>query len=135
MITQKQIDSLIKLVTSQGEVIKKSYQNRKNLDIEIKSDGMDFVTETDKKVEKNLSDGIFEIFPNSVILGEETGFSESDFSNKLLFVLDPIDGTKYFRHGMSLVTLSVGIQYNSENIFGVILNPLSGDIIYGGKDF
>lgn len=135
MITQKQINSLIELTKSQGEIIKNAYQNRKNLDIEFKSDGMDFVTDIDKKVEKSLSDGIFSIFPNSVILGEETGFSDENFSDKLLFVIDPIDGTKYFRYGMSLVTLSIGISYNGENIFGIILNPLSGDIIYGGKDF
>lgn len=135
MIESSQIQSLIDLAKREWEIITYAYEHRNSLSMEVKSDWLDFATETDMQVEKNLSDGIRTIFPNALILGEETGLQGQEQSDALIFVIDPIDGTKYFKYGMSLVTLSIGVLYKWESIFGLIYNPLSGDIIYGGKEY
>ena len=108
-----------------------AYKNRHSLIIDYKSDGCDFVTETDKLVEKNLIEGILTLFPDAIIHGEEYGLTEDMTEDRPIFVIDPIDGTKYFRSGMSLFTISIGIQFVGKPIYGIILNPLSGDIIFG----
>ena len=108
-----------------------AYKNRRSLITEYKADGCDFVTETDKLVEKNLIEGILTLFPDAIIHGEEYGLTEDMTEDRPIFVIDPIDGTKYFRSGMSLFTISIGIQFVGKPIYGIILNPLSGDIIFG----
>lgn len=111
MISLDQQSSLLELVYSQIPIISEAYKNRNSLIQEYKADGCDFVTDIDKQVEKNLSLGIREIFPTAVIFGEEFGLQDSLDEDSLLFLIDPIDGTKYFRYGMTFFTLSIGVQY------------------------
>ena len=135
MISLDQQSSLLELVYSQIPIISEAYKKRNSLIQEYKADGCDFVTDIDKQVEKNLSLGIREIFPTAVIFGEEFGLQDSLDEDSLLFLIDPIDGTKYFRYGMTFFTLSIGVQYRWKNIYGIILNPISGDIISGGPSY
>lgn len=131
ILTKDQQKSLKILIISQWDIVARAYKNRKNLETTYKSDGQDFATETDLLVEKNLTKGILDTFPDAIICGEEYGLTEEIVLDRPIFVIDPIDGTKYFRYGMSLFTISIGIQFAGENIYGLIYNPLSGDMIAG----
>lgn len=134
-ITPEQQEKLRELILNQGWVVMEAYKNRRSLITEYKADGCDFVTETDRLVEKNLIEGILTLFPDAIIHGEEYGLTEDISGDRPIFVIDPIDGTKYFRYGMSLFTISIGIQFAGKPIYGIILNPLSGDIIFGWTDY
>ena len=117
IFTTEQQLALRDLALSQASIITDAYKNRSTLETHYKSDGCDFATETDELVEKNLTEGIMKIFPSAIVCGEEFGLSEAIQEDRLVFIIDPIDGTKYFRYGMSLVTLSIGVQYNGKNIW------------------
>lgn len=98
-----------------------------NLDIQYKDDNQrDPVTDADHKTQEFLVKGINESFPDHDILGEEDeddpdGGDEA--AGDFLWVLDPLDGTKNFLHGLPVYACSVGVLYRGEPIVGAVYTP------------
>lgn len=105
------------------------YFRDKNLGVERKGDGSP-VTEADRGAEQLLRKRIEERFPNDAILGEEFPLKEG--TSGFRWVLDPIDGTKAFVHGVPLYTTLVAVldETTDEPILGVIHAPASGETIH-----
>ena len=105
-----------------------AYKNRHSLIIDYKSDGCDFVTETDKLVEKNLIEGILTLFPDAIIHGEEYGLTEDMTEDRPIFVIDPIDGTKGFIRN-DQYALALALIEDGEVVLGpaVIVTPQNVD--------
>lgn len=91
-----------------------------DLVVERKSDGTP-VTAADKGAEELLRKRIAEAFPQDAILGEE--FSDKEGTSGYRWILDPIDGTKSFIHGVPLYSTLIGIEQNKTPIIGVIWLP------------
>ncbi len=103
------------------------YFRQPNLAIELKSDDSP-VTAADRAAETLLRDRITERFPGDAILGEEFGSSAgtSDYQ----WVLDPIDGTKSFIHGVPLFTTLIGVLTGDRPTIGIIHAPATGETVY-----
>lgn len=99
------------------------------LGIDWKGDGSP-VTVADRKAEQHLRSRIEEKFPTDAILGEEYPEKPGDSGYK--WILDPIDGTKPFMHGVPLYTNLVAVleEASGEPILGVINAPASGETIH-----
>lgn len=93
---------------------------RTQYDIELKEDGSP-VTSADRNAEELLRDYISNTFPDHEILGEEKGLKET--GSPYRWILDPIDGTQSFIHGVPLYTTLVGLTYHDHPIAGVIYAP------------
>ena len=96
-----------------------------NLQVSIKGPG-DFVTMTDKKVEKILIDELLKARSNYSILSEEIGEIKNDKEFK--WIIDPIDGTSNFLHGIPHFGISVALEKNKEIICGIIFDPIKNEI-------
>lgn len=82
----------------------------------------DPVTETDMAIERVMRDSLHHSTPEAGFLGEETGGS----TDGLAWVLDPIDGTANFTHGVPLTAVSLALLDNGEPIIGVVAVEAEG---------
>ncbi len=103
----------------------------KPIDIERKSDDSP-VTKADREAEQIMREEIGRLFPDHGIIGEEHGTENEESS--VQWILDPIDGTKSFIHGVPLYTTLVGVLYNDEPVVGVIYVPALGEICEAAKN-
>jgi histidinol phosphatase-like enzyme (inositol monophosphatase family) len=105
------------------------YFRSQSLGVERKGDGSP-VTVADRGAEELLRKRLAERFPDDAVLGEE--FGSKDGTSGYRWVLDPIDGTKAFVHGVPLYTNLVAVldQATGEPVLGVINAPASGEIIH-----
>lgn len=101
-------------------------------DLEVGRKGDDSpVTVADRRAEERLRHRIGEQFPGDGILGEE--FPEQPGGSGFRWILDPIDGTKSFIHGVPLYGTLVGIEHRGEPAAGVILIPALDECVYAAS--
>mgnify|MGYP000987616337 FL=1 len=98
---------------TESEVLKISYKDAK---------GRDPVTAADKEVQEYLSEQIRKRYPDHGIVGEE-GDSTSDSLPDIVWVLDPLDGTRNFMHGFPCYASSIGIMFKGVPVAGAIFIP------------
>ncbi len=103
---------------------------RTALDVQRKADDSP-VTRADQESEAEMRRLISEKFPGHQVLGEESGLS-GDPDSPWKWVLDPIDGTKSFIHGIPLYTVLVALLYENESMLGIIFNPQTDEMISAG---
>ena len=89
------------------------------------------VTEADHAAEKAIIDIIRKNYPDHFILSEETGEIIQDSAYK--WIIDPIDGTINFAHGIPLNCVSIGVEHNGEMIMGVVYNPHLNELFFAEK--
>ena len=93
----------------------------------------DFVTNSDLKVEKIIIDELKKAKPNYSILSEENGIENNKDSNNT-WILDPIDGTVNFLHGIPHFAISIALKFNDEIVSGLIFDPIKDEMFYAEKD-
>jgi histidinol phosphatase-like enzyme (inositol monophosphatase family) len=93
---------------------------------EFKDDGSP-VTAVDRASEEELRRTIRRSFPRHTILGEEGGESEGD--PRVRWILDPIDGTKSFIHGVPLYSVLVAVEVDGRPSVGVVHLPALGETV------
>lgn len=103
------------------------YFRSRDFDTERKSDGSD-VTRADREAEAFLVEQIAAAHPEDAILGEEHG--ERAGTSGYRWVLDPIDGTKSFVHGVPLYGTLVAVEHEGVPVAGVIEMPALDERIY-----
>ena len=93
----------------------------------------DFVTKTDKQVEKILIDELSKSKKNYSFLSEEIGkINNKDKDN--IWIIDPIDGTTNFLHGIPHFAICVALQSNQEIVCGLIYDPIKDEMYYSEKN-
>ncbi len=103
------------------------YFRRDDLQVERKGDNSP-VTVADRQAEEHLRRRIAEVFPEDAVLGEE--LPEKPGTSGFRWILDPIDGTKSFIHGVPLYGTLVGVEHADEPVIGVILIPALNECVY-----
>jgi myo-inositol-1(or 4)-monophosphatase len=93
---------------------------------------MDFVTDIDKKTEQLLLDGLALILPESGFLAEEGTYSHRGAVYN--WIVDPIDGTTNFIHGVSPFCISIALMENEELVIGIIYDPIRDECFSAYKD-
>lgn len=99
---------------------------KKALQVEIKRDGS-LVTNADRAVETRLREWITRRFPDDGILGEE--FPEHNVGAERRWIIDPIDGTYSFAHGVPLWGTLIAVARGEDVIAGAIYCPAVGEIV------
>ena len=93
----------------------------------------DFVTKTDKNVEKILIEELSKIKKNYSFLSEEVGSIENKDKNNI-WIVDPIDGTTNFLHGIPHFAICIALKSNEEIISGLIFDPIKDEMFYAEKN-
>jgi myo-inositol-1(or 4)-monophosphatase len=92
------------------------------LDVRLKGD-VDLVTRADRASESLILSAIRERFPEHEILAEESGGVGALRRGQTLWVVDPLDGTTNFAHGVPIWSVSIGVLKDGEPIAGVVYDP------------
>ena len=93
----------------------------------------DFVSNADLKAEKIIIEELKKARPNYSILSEENGIENNKDKNNT-WIIDPIDGTINFLHGIPHFAISIALKSNDEIISGLIFDPIKDEIFYAEKD-
>ena len=125
-----EINILEKICTKVSKIIIRDFGEIEKLQVSKKGPG-DFVTKTDKKVESIIIEELEKARPNYGFIAEESGqnINESEFN----WVIDPIDGTSNFMHGIPHFAVSIALEKNGEVISGIICDPIKNETFYAEK--
>ncbi len=93
----------------------------------------DFVTNSDIKAEKIIIDELKKARPNYSIISEENG-TEKNNDKKNTWIIDPIDGTVNFLHGIPHFAISIALKSNDEIVSGLIFDPIKNELFFAEKD-
>jgi len=124
------INVMVKACRKASKTLIRDFGEIENLQVSVKGPG-DFVTNSDKKVEKILIEELQKARPDYSILSEEVGEINNDKSFK--WIIDPIDGTSNFLHGIPHFAISVGLEHNAEIICGIIYDPIKDEMFVAEK--
>ena len=126
------LNLMIKACEKASKVIIRDFGELENLQVSKKGP-KDFVTKTDKRVEKILIEELSKSKKNFSFITEETGKILNKNKN-VFWIIDPIDGTTNFLHGIPHFAISIALQDNGEIVIGLIFDPIKNEIFYAEKN-
>lgn len=116
--------------TQAGALILQEYFNG-TYEVTSKDTLNNLVTEVDKKSETAIINVIREAFPDHFILSEEAGELKQD--SHIKWIIDPIDGTVNYAHGIPICCVSIGVEQDGEMIMGAVYNPFMNELFFAQK--
>ena len=126
------LNIMIKAAEKASKVIIRDFGELENLQVSKKGP-MDFVTKTDKRVEKILIEELSNAKRKYSFITEETGIiKNSDLEN--FWIIDPIDGTTNFLHGVPHFAISIALKSGDEIVSGLIYDPIKDEMFYAEKE-
>ena len=128
---EPKINIALKAARLAGKEISKFSRRKDKIKISEKGP-TDFVTQVDKIAEKIIIETIKQSFPNSAFEGEELGKSGKEDA-KLLWVIDPLDGTTNFIHGFPYYSVSIACYENGILEHGVVYDITRDDEYYASR--
>jgi len=93
----------------------------------------DFVTNSDLKAEKIIIGELKKAKPNYSIISEENGIENNKDKNNT-WIIDPIDGTINFLHGIPHFAISIALKFKDEIISGLIFDPIKNEMFFAEKN-
>tara|TARA_B100000282_G_C31668647_1_gene461066 strand:- start:323 stop:1069 length:747 start_codon:yes stop_codon:yes gene_type:complete len=126
------LNLMIKACEKASKTIIRDFGELENLQVSQKGPN-DFVTKTDRRVEKILIEELSKSKRNYSFITEESG--EIIKKNKNCYwIIDPIDGTTNFLHGIPHFAISVALQIDGEIVIGLIYDPIKNEIFFAEKN-
>ena len=126
------LNIMIKACEKASKVIIRDFGEVENLQVKKKGP-KDFVTKTDKRVEKILIEELKKSKKNYSFISEETGIINNSDENNI-WIIDPIDGTTNFLHGIPHFAISIALKSNNEITSGLIFDPIKNEMFYAEKN-
>ena len=127
---RSQIINLIRR-TARAEILPR-FRTLSATDIDQKSGPMDVVTAADREAEKMIVRGLLSMFPNALIVGEES-MTEDKIAElaeaEMGFTIDPVDGTWNFANGLSTFGVILAMTRFGVPVFGLIYDPVMDDVL------
>jgi len=93
----------------------------------------DFVTNSDLKAEKIIIEELKKARPNYSIISEENGTEKNKDKNNT-WIIDPIDGTVNFLHGIPHFAISIALKSNDEIVSGLVFDPIKNEMFFAEKE-
>ncbi len=126
------LNIMIKAVEKASKILIRDFGELEKLQVSSKGP-TDFVTNSDKKVEKIIIDELKKSKKKFSILSEEIGeIKNSDKDN--YWIIDPIDGTTNFLHGIPHFAISIALRMKDEIVSGLIFDPIKNEMFYAEKN-
>ncbi len=126
------LNLMIKACDRASKILIRDFGEIENLQVKKKGP-KDFVTNSDLKAEKIIIEELKKSRPNYSILSEENGI-ENNKDSKNTWIIDPIDGTTNFLHGIPHFAISIALKSNNEIVSGLIFDPIKNEMFYAEKN-
>src|ERR1044071_514731 len=121
--------TLLEAIQAGGAELKRFFN--KEFKISTKTGINNPVTEADHASEAAIITIIKKNFPDHQVLAEETGAHTKDSNYK--WIIDPIDGTVNFAHGIPLCCVSIAIEHKKEIVMAAVFNPNINELFFAEK--
>lgn len=103
-------------------------------EIKVKQKGMnDFVSEVDYHAEQEIISIIRKAYPDHAILAEETGKQEGQGGQSCEWIIDPLDGTTNYLHGIPQFSVSIAMRENNKLQLGVVYDPFKEELFCASR--
>jgi histidinol-phosphatase len=122
------LDFAVSLAREAGDITCRHFKG--SFVAERKADNS-FVTIADREAERSLRAGIERVFPDDGILGEEE--DEKIGTSPRRWIIDPVDGTYSFVHGVPLFAVLIGLEVDGQSVLGVVNLPALNELIYAAR--
>ncbi len=126
------LNLMIKACEKASKIIIRDFGEIEKLQVSKKGP-KDFVTKTDKRVEKILVEELTKSKKNFSFITEETGKIINKNKN-VFWIIDPIDGTTNFLHGIPHFAISLALKFDDVITIGLIFDPIKNEIFYAEKN-
>jgi myo-inositol-1(or 4)-monophosphatase len=126
MLYSALINVMVKAARRAGRSLKRDLGEIEHLQVSLKGPA-NFVTLADKRAEEMLYTDLAKARPGYGFIGEEGGNREGDDKSHT-WIVDPLDGTTNFLHGIPQFAISIGLSREGTMIAGVIYNPANEDL-------
>jgi len=126
------LNIMIKAAEKASKVLIRDFGEIEKLQVSKKGP-TDFVTNSDLRAEKIIIDELKKARPHYSIISEESG-TEINKDEKNTWIIDPIDGTINFLHGIPHFAISLALKFNDEIVSGLIFDPIKNEMFYAEKD-
>ena len=126
------LNIMIKACEKASKILIRDFGEIEKLQVSKKGPS-DFVTNSDLKTEKIIINELKKAKPNYSIISEENGM-EDNKDKKNTWIIDPIDGTVNFLHGIPHFAISIALKSNDEIISGLIFDPIKNEMFYAEKN-
>ncbi len=131
MISSALINVMVKAARRAGRSLKRDFGEVENLQVSLKGPA-NFVTLADKRSEAMLYADLSKARPGYGFIGEEGGIREGDDKTHT-WIVDPLDGTTNFLHGIPQFAISIGLQREGVMIAGLVYNPANEELYFAER--
>ena len=126
------LNIMIKASEKASKILIRDFGEVEKLQVSVKGPS-DFVSSADTKAEKIIIEELSKARKNFSIISEESGsISKKDKNN--VWIIDPIDGTTNFLHGIPHFAISIALKTKGEIVSGLIFDPIKNEMFYAEKD-
>jgi len=126
------LNIMIKASEKASKILIRDFGEVEKLQISVKGPS-DFVSNADTKAEKIIINELMKAKKNYSILSEECG-SKINSDSENVWIIDPIDGTINFLHGVPHFAISIALKSNNEIVSGLIYDPIKDEMFYAEKN-
>ena len=127
------LNVMMKVARKAGRQLVKDFGEVENLQVSKKGPG-DFVTRADREAEATIREDLMAARPSYGFWGEEGGEEEGEDPTRR-WIVDPLDGTTNFLHGLPHWAVSIALEHKGAIVAGVIYDPVKDEMFYAEKGF
>jgi myo-inositol-1(or 4)-monophosphatase len=125
------LNVMVQSALKAGKSLTRDFGEVQNLQVSLKGPG-DYVTQADRRSERIVREELLKARPTYGFLGEESEeIKGTDGAHR--WIVDPLDGTTNFLHGIPMFAVSIALERNGEIVAGVIYNPATDDLYTSEK--
>ncbi len=126
------LNLMIKAARLAGRSLVKDFREVENLQVSVKGAG-DFVSRADIEAERIIREELTGARPNYGWLGEESGGEVAGEDPTRRWIVDPLDGTTNFLHGLPHWAISIALEHKGEVVAGVVYDPAKDEMFFAEK--
>ena len=122
----------VKAARRAGQIINRASLDIEKLKIDVKRQS-DFVTEVDRAAEAAILDVLRDAYPSHGILAEESGLAGTRADSEYQWIIDPLDGTTNFIHGLPQYAISIGLAHKGLMTHAVVYDPNRNELFTASR--
>ena len=126
------LNTAIKAARTAGAIINRASLDLERVQVNSKAPN-DFVTEVDHAAEAAIIETLLTAYPGHGILAEESGTARGARDSEFVWIIDPLDGTMNFIHGLPTYAVSIGLAFRGQVQQAVVYDPARNDLFFASK--
>jgi myo-inositol-1(or 4)-monophosphatase len=126
-IMHPMLNTAVKAARKAGAIINRASLDLDQLTVRSKQD-RDYVTEVDQMAERAIIETLLDAYPNHGILAEESGLAEARNNEDYQWIIDPLDGTTNFLHGLQQYSVSIALKHKGLITQAVVFDPARNEL-------